>query len=103
KNTLPRGQPLPESLKQLQYEPLPMEKQVLIIFAATNGYIDKYPVSAARRYEEELYRFMDTRHPELLKQTAEKKDIKGELTKNRKAPLEAFAGVFQAEPVEKAS
>jgi F-type H+-transporting ATPase subunit alpha len=102
-NMLARGQRLTEILKQLQYAPLPMEKQVLIIFAATNGYIDKYPVSAARRYEEDLYRFMDTRHPEILKQMAEKKDIKGELTDKLKAALEEFAGVFQAEPVEKAS
>ena len=102
-NMLARGQRLTEILKQLQYAPLPMEKQVLIIFAATNGYIDKYPVSAARRYEEDLYRFMDTRHPEILKQTADKKDIKGELTDKLKAALEEFAGVFQAEPAEKAS
>jgi F-type H+-transporting ATPase subunit alpha len=102
-NMLARGQRLTEILKQLQYAPLPMEKQVLVIFAATNGYLDKYPVSAARRYEEELYRFMDTRHPEILKQMAEKKDIKGELTDKIKAALEELAGVFQAEPLEKAS
>jgi F-type H+-transporting ATPase subunit alpha len=102
-NMLARGQRLTEILKQLQYAPLPMEKQVLVIFAATNGYLDKYPVSAARRYEEELYRFMDTRHPEILKQMAEKKDIKGELTDKIKAALEELAGVFQAEPMEKAS
>jgi F-type H+-transporting ATPase subunit alpha len=101
-NMLARGQRLTEILKQLQYAPLPMEKQVLIIFAATNGYLDKYPVSAARRYEGELYRFMDTRHPEILKQMADKKDIKGELTDKLKAALEEFAGVFQAEPVETA-
>src|SRR5712691_2047653 len=91
---LARGQRLTEILKQLQYAPLPMEKQVLIIFAATNGYLDKYPVSAARRYEEELYRFMDTRHPEILKLIADKKDIKGELTDKIKAALDEFAGVF---------
>src|SRR5438477_1198164 len=53
---LSRGQRLTEILKQLQYQPLPMEKQVLIIFAASNGYLDKYPVSAARRYADEVYR-----------------------------------------------
>src|SRR5438477_5015819 len=55
-NMLARGQRLTEILKQLQYQPLPMEKQVLIIFAASNGYLDKYPVSAARRYADEVYR-----------------------------------------------
>ena len=93
-NMLARGQRLTEILKQLQYAPLPMEKQVLIIFAATSGYLDKYPVSAARRYEEELYRFFDTRHPEILKAVAEKKDIKGEPTEKVKAALEEFAGIF---------
>jgi F-type H+-transporting ATPase subunit alpha len=76
---------------------------VLVIFAATNGYLVKSPVSVARRYEVELYRFMDARHPEILKQMAEKKDIKGELTDKIKAALEELAGVFQAEPMEKAS
>ena len=94
-NMLARGQRLTEILKQNQYQPLPMEKQVSIIFAATNGYLDPYPVSAARRYEEELYRFLDTRHPEILKAIAEKKDIKGEPTDKLKAALEEFAGVFQ--------
>jgi F-type H+-transporting ATPase subunit alpha len=102
-NMLARGQRLTEILKQNQYAPLPMEKQVLIIFAATNGFLDVYPVSTARRYEEELYRFMDTRHPEILKEMAQKKDIKGELTDKLKAVLEEFAKVFQAEPAEKAS
>src|SRR5262249_11028333 len=92
---LARGQRLTEILKQNQYQPLPMEKQVLIIFAATNGYLDKYPVSAARRYEEELYRFFDTRHPEILKATAEKKDIKGELTDKIKTAREEFGGVCE--------
>jgi F-type H+-transporting ATPase subunit alpha len=100
-NMLARGQRLTEILKQNQYAPLPMEKQVLIIFAATNGYLDPYAVAAARRYEEDLYRFMDTRHPEILKQIAEKKDIKGEITDKLKAALEEFAGVFQAERAEK--
>jgi len=60
-------------------------------------------VTEARRYEKELYTFLETRHPDLLKQIAEKKDIKGELTDKLKAALEEFAGVFQAEPAEKAS
>src|SRR5207247_8079755 len=100
---LPPAHRLTDVLNHPQYPPLPMKKQVLVIFAATNGYLDKYPVSAARRYEEELYRFMDTRHPEILKQMAEKKDIKGELTGKIKAALEELAGVFQAEPLAQAS
>jgi F-type H+-transporting ATPase subunit alpha len=92
---LAKGQRLTEILKQNQYSPLSMEKQVVIIFAATNGYLDAYPVEACRRYEAELYGFLDTRHAALLKEIAEKKDIKGDLTDRLKAALEEFAKTFQ--------
>ena len=57
---LNRGKRLTEILKQPQYQPLPVEKQVAIIFAATNGYLDAVPVEKLRQYEDELYRFLDT-------------------------------------------
>ncbi len=94
---LSRGQRLTEILKQNQYQPLAAEKQVLIIFAATNGYLDAYGVAEGRRYEAELYRFMDTRHPGLLKEIADKKDIKGEPTEKLHAALKEFADIFQAQ------
>ncbi len=92
---LAKGERLTEILKQDQYRPLPMEKQVVIIFAATNGYLDAYPVPECRRYESDLYAFLDTRHPALLKQIAEKKDLKGEPTDKLKAALSEFATLFQ--------
>jgi F-type H+-transporting ATPase subunit alpha len=70
---LARGQRLVEILKQPQYGPLPVEKQVLLIFAATNGYFDSAEVSALGRLEQELYRFVDARHPGLLPTIVEKK------------------------------
>jgi F-type H+/Na+-transporting ATPase subunit alpha len=94
---LSRGQRLTEILKQDQYNPLPVEKQVLIIFAATNGYLDAIPVSEGRRYEKELYSFLDARHPKLLAEIIEKKDIKGELTDRIKATLAEFGGLFQVQ------
>jgi F-type H+/Na+-transporting ATPase subunit alpha len=94
---LAKGQRMTEILKQDQYSPLPMEKQVAIIYAATNGHLDPYPVTEARRYEKELYTFLETRHPDLLKQIAEKKDIKGELTDKLKAALAEFADTFQVQ------
>jgi F-type H+-transporting ATPase subunit alpha len=94
---LAKGQRMTEILKQDQYSPLTMEKQVAIIYAATNGYLDPYPVTEARRYEKELYTFLETRHPDLLKQIAEKKDIKGELTDKLKAALAQFADTFQVQ------
>jgi F-type H+-transporting ATPase subunit alpha len=94
---LAKGQRLTEILKQDQYQPLTMEKQVVIIFAATNGYLDAYGLGDCRRYEQELYAFLDTRHAALLKQIAEKKDIKGELTDLLNAALKEFAGLFQTQ------
>ena len=92
---LAKGERLTEILKQDQYQPLPMEKQVVILFAATNGYLDGYPVAECRRYEKELYGFLDARFAGLLKALAEKKDLKGELTDQLKAALTEFAEVFQ--------
>jgi len=98
--TLAKGERTTEILKQDQYQPLPVEKQIIIIFAATNGYLDRYPVAECRRYEKELYSFLDARHAALLKQLAEKKDLKGELTDRLKAALAEFAEVFQVKTEE---
>jgi F-type H+-transporting ATPase subunit alpha len=93
---LARGQRMTEVLKQGQYQPLAVEKQIVIIFAATNGYLDEIPVSDSRRYEKEVYSFLESRHPEVLKGIAEKKDIKGELTERLRAVLAEFGGVFRS-------
>jgi F-type H+-transporting ATPase subunit alpha len=97
---LAKGERLTEILKQDQYQPLPMEKQIVILFAATNGYLDRYPVPECRRYEKELYAFLDARYAGLLKELAEKKDLKGELTEKLKAALAEFAEVFQVRTEE---
>jgi F-type H+-transporting ATPase subunit alpha len=94
---LAKGERLTELLKQPQFQPLPMEKQVIIIFAGTNGYLDPIPVAEVRRYEKELYSFLDLRHGELLREVAQKKDIKGEPTERLKAALAEFAEVFHPE------
>jgi len=91
---LARGERLAEILKQSQYSPLKLEQQVLVIFAATNGYLDSYPVSECRRYERELYSYMDAHEAGLLREIAEKKDIKGEPTEQLKRALAAFGQIF---------
>ena len=63
---LNRGARLVEILKQPQYEPLPVERQVAIIFAGTNGYMDNVALSDVRAFETELYRFIESRHPQLF-------------------------------------
>ncbi len=92
---LSRGQRTTEILKQDQYQPLPVEKQIVIIFAATNGYLDPLAVADCRRYEKELYGWLERNQPALLKEIGERKDIKGELGERLKAALAEFAGVFQ--------
>src|SRR5438876_1258094 len=82
---LNRGQRLTEVLKQDQYVPLPVEKQVIIIFAGTNGYLDDLDVADCRPFEQSLYRFLDTSYSGVLKKIRERKAIddetKGELQK----------------------
>src|SRR5215207_8964810 len=80
---LARGQRLTEILKQPQYQPMEVEKQVLLIWAATNGHLDEIPVDQVRRFESELLRFVENAHPGVLANVREKKsltdEIKGEL------------------------
>jgi F-type H+-transporting ATPase subunit alpha len=72
---LSRGQRMVEILKQDQYQPLPVEKQILIIFAGVNSYLDDIPVELCRKFEADLYRFVDNAHPALLNTLREKKQI----------------------------
>jgi len=96
---LNRGKRLTEILKQPQYRPLPVEKQVAIIFAATNGFLDAVPVERTRDYEEGLYRFLETRHPLVLGTIAEKKILDDDLKKALNGALEEFGKEFAATTV----
>lgn len=90
-----RGERLTELLKQVQYEPLPVEKQIVIIYAGTNGYVDDYPVAVLKRYEKELYEFMDSKHGDILKELREKKEITPALKKRLDEVLKEFEGIFK--------
>jgi F-type H+/Na+-transporting ATPase subunit alpha len=93
---LARGQRLVEILKQDQYQPLPVEKQVLIIFAGANKYLDDLPVSEVRRFELELYPFIETNFPALFKTIRDKKAFDDALRADAKAALDAFKERFLA-------
>jgi F-type H+-transporting ATPase subunit alpha len=93
---LNRGRRLVEVLKQPQYQPLPVEKQVAIIYAATNGYLDPVAVESVRAYEEGLYKFLDTRRAQLLSSLAEKKQIDDVIKAELNAALEEFGRDFAA-------
>ncbi len=93
---LNRGRRLTEILKQPQYQPLPIEKQVAIIYAATNGYLDGVAVERLRQYEEGLYQFLETRHPDVLSTLSEKKILDDDLKKALGAALEEYGKDFAA-------
>jgi F-type H+-transporting ATPase subunit alpha len=93
---LARGSRLVEILKQGQYEPLPVEKQVLIIYAATNGFVDHLPENAVRKYEAELYRFVENRHPDLLEDIGAKKQIDDTVKPKVDKVLNEFKETFTA-------
>ncbi len=93
---LRRGERLTEMLKQNQYEPLALEKQVLLIFAANEGLFDDLQVAQIRPFERGMYEFFEARHPEYLKEIADKKelndDLKGRLRKALDQFKESFVG-----------
>jgi F-type H+-transporting ATPase subunit alpha len=76
---LARGSRLVEALKQGQYEPVPVEKQILIIFAVTNGYLDDYPAESVKKYEKEMNTFLDSKYPELLGEIRTKRELTDEI------------------------
>jgi F-type H+-transporting ATPase subunit alpha len=91
---LERGKRLVQILKQPQYVPLPVEKQIVIIYGATNGYVDQYPVEALFKYEQELYAFVESRHPEIYAELREKRTISDEFALKLNKVLDEFNGVF---------
>ncbi len=94
---LNRGRRLTEILKQPQYHPLPVEKQVLILFAGVNGYLDDLPVEACQQFEAELYRYVDAAHPEIPAEIREKKAISEDLKARIEKMMAEFKQRFKAE------
>ena len=88
------GERLVEILKQPQYSPLPVEKQVLIIYAATSGHLNAVPTSEVGRYERELYTFFETSHADILAAVRDKGAIDDELSHRLNDALKAFDETF---------
>ena len=93
---LNRGRRLVEVLKQGQYQPLTVERQVLIIFAGTNGYLDAVAEDDVAAYEQELYQFIDVRHAELLKRLTELKKLDDQLKADVTSAVKEFTEQFTA-------
>jgi F-type H+-transporting ATPase subunit alpha len=94
---LNRGRHLVEILKQGQYQPLPLEKQIMIIYAGTKGYLDDIPVEQCRKFEEELYRHVDNTCLDLWEEIRTKKALDKELERKIAATIEEFKARFVAE------
>jgi F-type H+-transporting ATPase subunit alpha len=92
---LNRGSRLVELLKQGQYEPLPVEKQILIIYAGTNGFVDELPLTALKKYEQELYAFIEAKHPDIYDDILKKRELDNELRAKMNKAMEEFKGVFK--------
>lgn len=93
---LNRGARLVEILKQPQYQPLPMEKEITILFAGARGYLDEHPIDALRAYEDGLYPFIESKHPDVFKELREKKTIDDSLEAKMRKALDEYRGAFKA-------
>ena len=94
---LARGQRLTELLKQDQYSPLPVAKQILAIYAGTTGQVDDLSIEEIRPFETELYRFVDAHHPSVLQKLMEKKELNDEMRREFDKVLKEFKQRFLAE------
>jgi F-type H+-transporting ATPase subunit alpha len=93
---LARGQRLTEILKQGQYVPVAVERQVVIIFAGVNGYLDKFPVNKLREYEQQLSSFLDKKYPEVYKDIVSSGKIDDTLKAKLGQALKEFETIFVA-------
>lgn len=91
-----RGQRLVELLKQGQYSPMPVEKQVAIIYTGTNGFLDELPVESIRRFETEFLEMMELKHQDILNKIADVKDIDAETDKRLHEITKEFVSSFKA-------
>jgi F-type H+-transporting ATPase subunit alpha len=92
---LARGQRLTEILKQAQYQPVDVEKQVLVIWAATNGYTDDIAIEDVRQFEGELLNFVENSHPGLLNNIREKKSLTDEIKTDLQQVLKDFKDMWK--------
>jgi F-type H+/Na+-transporting ATPase subunit alpha len=93
---LNRGQRLQELLKQGQYQPMDVEKQVISVYAVTQGFLDKVPVVEVRRYEEEMLAFLEARYSDILKSLHETKKLESDMKAKLSTALTEFSQQFAA-------
>ena len=95
RSQLERGQRITEILKQPLYQPVAMEKQVIILYAAINGLLDDVPLAKMREFENGLYKFMDAGHPEIVNAIAREKDLSAATSEALKGAVQEFKQGFK--------
>jgi F-type H+-transporting ATPase subunit alpha len=93
---LNRGARLVELLKQGQYQPLSVEQQVVIIYAGTNGFVDELPVASLKKYEQEVFSFISSKHPDVFADILKKRELDSDLRAKLNQVLGEFKGAFKA-------
>ena len=96
RDQLTRGEKLSEVVKQPQYQPLPVEKQVAILHAATKGALDDIPTPRVKDFESRYYRFLETERPQILTDLADKKELTDDIASALDEAIEAFREQFLA-------
>ncbi|WP_029487925.1 F0F1 ATP synthase subunit alpha [Candidatus Epulonipiscium viviparus] len=96
-NALTQGERIMEVLKQGQYEPMPVAKQVLILYAATRKYLMDVPLSAVKQFEQDLFTFVDTKHAEVYAEIIKKDGLTADLDNKLKSIVEEFKANFKPE------
>jgi len=92
-----RGQRLVELLKQDQYSPMPVAKQIAIIFVGTQGLLDKLPVKSVGRFEKEFLEYLDNKYPDIFETITREKMLSDELKEKLKNTVEEFLKIFTVE------
>jgi F-type H+-transporting ATPase subunit alpha len=96
RDQLTRGEKLSEVIKQPQYQPLPVEKQVAILYVATTGKLDDVPTPRVREFESQFYRFLETERPQILEELGKTKALSDELAKALDEAITEFRKSFLA-------
>jgi F-type H+-transporting ATPase subunit alpha len=96
RDQLTRGEKISEVIKQPQYSPLSVERQVAILWVVTNGFLDDIPTARVKEFEQQFYRFLDTERPTVLGNLSEKKALDDELTASLRDAVTTFKQSFTA-------
>ncbi|MCI0345325.1 MAG: F0F1 ATP synthase subunit alpha, partial [Chloroflexi bacterium] len=96
RDQLTRGEKLSEVIKQPQYQPLPVEKQVAILHAATTGKLDDVPTARVKEFETGFYRFLEAERPKLLEELAQTRSLSDEIANGLTEALDTFRQSFLA-------